>query len=229
MTLREAAGRTLRSVTTLRRYIRSGKLQAEKKRGRYGPEYFVTEGALAEAGLYVATGQDGGPPVREQALATAPDTLGRALQETVPLTLHQELMMKHEQLLVQYGMMRVGGMRLLELRAELESRQQTIEESRAEISRLQRQLTTETSRRVRRVREAELQLESKRLQIATLKEKMRQLEMLTRNTVTTETIELQFAEVMKQMRRVDQLTAGPEDAATRSADWTAGKNEETDH
>ena len=30
MTLREAAGRTSRSVTTLRRYIRSGRLAAEK-------------------------------------------------------------------------------------------------------------------------------------------------------------------------------------------------------
>jgi transposase len=43
LSLREAAERTARSVTTLRRYIRAGRLQAQKAPGRFGPEYFVTE------------------------------------------------------------------------------------------------------------------------------------------------------------------------------------------
>jgi hypothetical protein len=42
MTLREAAARSSRSITTLRRYIRSGRLHAEKRYGRYGPEYYVS-------------------------------------------------------------------------------------------------------------------------------------------------------------------------------------------
>jgi len=37
MTLREAAERTDRSVTTLRRYIRNGRLRAEMREGRYDP------------------------------------------------------------------------------------------------------------------------------------------------------------------------------------------------
>ncbi len=36
MTLREAAKRTSRSVTTLRRYIRNGRLAARKRPGRFG-------------------------------------------------------------------------------------------------------------------------------------------------------------------------------------------------
>src|SRR5262245_36346469 len=100
MTLREAAERTDRSVTTLRRYIRSGRLRAEMREGRYGPEYFVSAQDLSEAGLAARS---------TTALALAPASealLDRLARETVPAPLYQELQMKHEQLLVQYGMVR---------------------------------------------------------------------------------------------------------------------------
>ena len=51
MTLREAAERTSRSITTLRRYIRAGRLRAEKRHGRFGPEYYVSAAELIQAGL----------------------------------------------------------------------------------------------------------------------------------------------------------------------------------
>ena len=63
MTLREAARRTSRSITTLRRYIRSGRLQAEKRQGQFGPEYLVHEHQLAGAGL------SPDPPENSSALA----------------------------------------------------------------------------------------------------------------------------------------------------------------
>ena len=71
MTLREAAERTSRSITTLRRYIRSGRLHAEKRYGRFGPEYFVAEADLlvrAESALSQARQATAPkPPPRSQA------------------------------------------------------------------------------------------------------------------------------------------------------------------
>jgi hypothetical protein len=120
----------MRSVTTLRRYIRSGRLVADKLPGRFGPEYFVTAEQLSSAGL--STREPGSGPVDTarpeprrsalvarsvSALASASGPLDRVLRETVPITLFQDLQLKHEQLLVQYGMVRAGGLRVLEMQA----------------------------------------------------------------------------------------------------------------
>src|SRR5678815_3953039 len=51
MTLREAAERTDRSVTTLRRYIRNGRLRAEMREGRYGPGQVLEGDEVLGAGL----------------------------------------------------------------------------------------------------------------------------------------------------------------------------------
>jgi hypothetical protein len=214
MTLREAADRTSRSITTLRRYIRAGKLRAEKRNGRYGPEYFVSENDLAEAGLH---------PLSEETTALAPterapggsDALTVALQETVPLKLYQELQMKHEQLLVQYGMVRVGGMRVLELQAELDQSLERLEQAERDNKALRRRAKDAPEPLLRQIRESELELEGQRLEIAALRDKVRSLEILTRNSVTTETIEKQFARVLDQMKRVDRLTG--EDRRSRRA------------
>jgi hypothetical protein len=108
--------------------------------------------------------------------------------------------MKHEQLLVQYGMIRAGGLRVLELRAELEA-------SQARSARLQDELAELARSSAQRLREAELEHEGQRLEIAALHEKVRALEMLTRNAATNQSIERQFTEVMAQARRVDGLAA----------------------
>jgi hypothetical protein len=206
ITLREAAERSARSITTLRRYIRSGRLHAEKRCGRFGPEYFVSVRDLAEAGL--------DPESRQEAAALAPrpstDSLVRrsaapVLQDAVPLALYQELQMKHEQLLVQYGMVRAGGLRAMELKGELEAERKQFEALQHQ---LEQRLLNETARLRRQLREAQLELEGRALEISALQEKVRGLEMLTRNAVTNETIEKQFSRVMAQSRRVDRLSAG---------------------
>lgn len=51
--LPEAAAAVGLSVSTLRRHIRSGRLRAERVRGKYGPEYRITYAALAALGLPV--------------------------------------------------------------------------------------------------------------------------------------------------------------------------------
>lgn len=207
MTLREAADRTARSVTTLRRYIRSGRLRAEMRPGRYGPEYFIACDALAQAG--VENRRDGSllpapyPPAQVAA--------GAAARETVPMTLYQELQMKHEQLLVQYGMVRAGGLRVLELQAELDARQAQTEALHQEIAALSERLGRETAQLRKRLRESALELEGRALEIAALREKVRALEMLTRNAVTTESIERQFGDVMDQVRKVDRMAGDAED------------------
>ena len=215
--LRDAARQTARSVTTLRRYIRSGRLGADKLPGRFGPEYFVTADQLASAGLEPAPAGTGatvsGVPgtalaprsAGELALASAP--LDRLLRESVPITLFQELQLKHEQLLVQYGMVRAGGLRVLEMQAEIESRRRQIEDAQAENTRVKERLAREAGDLRKRLREAELELEGRRVEAAALREKVRALEMMTRNSVTNEEIDRQFSDVMEQIRRVDRLTA----------------------
>lgn len=215
--LRDAARKTARSVTTLRRYIRSGRLKADKLPGRFGPEYFVTADQLASAGLENAAtpAPAEAEGAAESAIALRPSAAGaltsipldRVLRESVPVTLFQDLQLKHEQLLVQYGMVRAGGLRVLEMQTELETRRRQIEDAQAENSRVKERLAREAGDLRKRLREAELELEGRRVEAAALREKVRGLEMLTRNSVTNEEIDRQFSDVMDQIRRVDRLTA----------------------
>ena len=223
ISLREAAERTSRSVTTLRRYIRSGRLRADKLPGRFGPEYFVTADQLEAAGCD-APGQGPVPigPLRSVAagsaiaarsassLSVTSAPLDRLLRESVPIFLFQDLQLKHEQLLVQYGMVRAGGLRVLEMQAELDTRRRQIEDAQAENTRVKERLAREAGDLRKRLRAAELELEGRRIEAAALREKVRGLEMLTRNSVTNEAIDRQFVDVMAQMRRVDRLTAEQE-------------------
>jgi hypothetical protein len=242
--LREAARRTARSVTTLRRYIRSGGLIADKLPGRFGPEYFVTAEQLQAAGLDApATGSapsDTASPERTgtalaprspSALSASPAALDRMLRESVPISLFQDLQLKHEQLLVQYGMVRAGGLRVLEMQAELESRRRQVEEAQAENTRVKERLAREAGELRKRLREAELELEGRRVESAALREKVRGLEMLTRNRVTNEEIDRQFSNVMEQMRRVDRLTAEREvhDTAAGSPWHERGPHPDPEH
>lgn len=118
--------------------------------------------------------------------------------------------MKHEQLLVQYGMMRAGGLRSLELQAQLDARRGQIDEARSEAARLRDRLAREGSDLRRKVRESELEIEGLRLENAALREKVRALEMLTRNAVTNESIERQWERVVDQARKVDRLMGSPD-------------------
>ncbi len=234
MTLREAAKYTSRSVTTLRRYIRNGRLAARKRPGRFGPEYFVSEPALSDARL------EAQPPKNRGELARRPEDGGRSatpatVEPTVPAFLFQELQMKHEQLLVQYGMVRVAGMRVLELRAELEAKQQDLDAGEARIRRLRARFQEETTRLKQLLRRVELEQEGRGLEIAALREKVKALESLTRKSVTNETIEKQFSEVMEQMRRVDCMSdrldapRSEQEEDRKPPLWPAEPRQDTDH
>jgi len=149
MNLRQAAERCARSITTLRRYIRSGRLHAEKRNGRFGPEYSVTEEQLSAAGFKLGAGK------RCTAIAARQSSSADySPHAAVPLALFQELQMKHEQLLVQYGMLRAGGLQALGKRSELEARKREIDILVQQKNRLQQQL-----------QEARLELEGKSLEV----------------------------------------------------------------
>jgi len=211
MTLREAAEQTSRSITTLRRYIRSGRLRAEKRDGRFGPEYFVSHQDLRRAGLGPDSSEPPGTALgmrAENAIRRATSSLpARQFDESVPMQLYQELQMKHEQLLVQYGMIRGSGVRLMELQADCESQQRELEASRRELRALREGSGDEAAGLRRELREARLELQGRALEISALHEKVQGLEMLTRNALTHETIERQFSDVMAQSRRVERITA----------------------
>jgi len=225
MTLREAAERTSRSITTLRRYIRSGRLHAEKRYGRFGPEYFVSAQDLTDAGLdpdarEAPQALERTVPVRKE-LARAEDAAfgSQWLREIVPLTLYQELQMKHEQLLVQYGMVRAGGLRSMELRADLESREKSLKDAEQSIARASKQHSVEISRLKQQLREAVLELEGRRLEIDALQEKVKALEMMTRNAVTNETIDSQLERIREQSQRVENLAAAGDPESPTPPPW----------
>lgn len=204
LTLREAARRTARSVTTLRRYIRSGRLVADKLGGRFGPEYFVSESALLAAGL-----EPSGSTDPSEALVPAASHLpalpARAHADVVPASLYLELQMKHEQLLVQYGMVRVSGLRTLELQAEIEGHRARVETLEGETTRLSDRLSRESAALRKRLAEVELELEGTRLERDALLGKVRTLEMFRRNASTSDAIDRRFDAVLDQLRLVESL------------------------
>lgn len=221
MSLREAALRSSRSITTLRRYIRSGRLRAQKRRGRFGPEYFVTARDLIDAGLDPENGAANGAIATRHCASHLAPAGGVAPERThlapgsVPLSLYEDLQMKHEQLLVQYGMVRAGGLRVMELQTELEKRQRGLEDAESELRRLRERHGLELAEYKKRIEEARHELEGRSLEIAALQEKVKALEMMTRNAVTNETIEKQFRRIQDQTRRVEEMKSRRK--------WTSGE------
>ena len=92
--------------------------------GKFGEEYRIPREDLLALGFTPAEpgdGRDSGTLVR--APAAAPPAVA---PDVVPLSLYNELLMKHEQILVQYGMIRAGGQKLLEYKADAESKAEEI-------------------------------------------------------------------------------------------------------
>src|SRR5206468_9291773 len=107
LTIREASRLIGRTPATVRRYIRSGRLRAEKEIGKFGEEYKIRRDDLLALGFSA----DGELPVH--VAREVPAARAQAPKEVmVPCSLYNELLLKHEQLLVQYGMIRAGGQKL---------------------------------------------------------------------------------------------------------------------
>ena len=241
MTLRDAAERTGLSVTTLRRYIRRGRLAAEKAPGRFGPEYMLSPPALEQAGIPLSPGDDRGgrsPEPRagraaalRRAVSPASSNLEGSfaptsalagvcvsesfLRETVPLDLYRELSLKHEQLLVQYGMVRVGGQKLMEFKAEAERLTEALQRSQESAQAERDRYSREVGFLKTHLRQAELEIEERNQQLAALRERVRVLELVHRNSITTESIDHQISKVLEQRLELEELEAISSDERRR--------------
>jgi SMC interacting uncharacterized protein involved in chromosome segregation len=101
-------------------------------------------------------------------------------------------------------MVRAGGMRVMELQADLESRNQEIVNLKQDVAVLKSRLQDSSTPFVKRIHEAELELKGRQLEIDALTEKVRGLEMLTRNSATNRSIESQFSDLLDQEYRVEK-------------------------
>jgi excisionase family DNA binding protein len=199
-TIKEAARISGISATTIRRYIKAGKLNASLSRGRYGQEYRISLDDLKAIGLEV------NPSLPAEKVknnhGSSLEEINHYLQDIVPLSLYQELALKHEQLLVQYGMIRTGGKRFMELKTENDLKEQIIEEKESEIRELIDRFRNEVEFLKKHLRKAELEIEGKNGRIRELKDKLNLMELLSRNAITTENIEKQFSEVYIKQQEI---------------------------
>jgi hypothetical protein len=128
-----------------------------------------------------------------------------AARDAVPSSLFHELQLKHEQLLVQYGMVRAGGLRLLEWKAEAEASREAAAREREENEQTRQRLLREITDLRKRLRESELELEGRQLEITALREKLAALERSSPRAPDGKALERQLEALAEQHRRVDRL------------------------
>jgi hypothetical protein len=102
-----------------------------------------------------------------------PAPAARVPQDMVPVSLYNELLMKHEQILVQYGMIRAGGQKLLEFKADAEAKSEEIRRHQERYQALRQRALKEIGLLRKRLREAEIALEERRIETAVLEERLR--------------------------------------------------------
>ena len=192
MTLRQAADRTGLSATTLRRYIKSGRLKARLVPGRYGPEYVVDDKSLEAAGI--APRNDDGEAPRPPAMAVARHDGTGFSGDVVPGLMYRELLMKHEHLLVQYGALRVSGQQLYEVRQEAEQRAREARRAVDELEQVRNRHAREIGQLKSQLRRAALEIAERDEEIRRMRLRLRELEIEVRNSATAESIDSRFQE-----------------------------------
>lgn len=171
LTIREASRLIGRTPATLRRYIRSGRLAAAKEEGKFGEEYRIRREDLLALGFTPAAPED--EPSQEALVRASSAPPAKVPQDVVPISLYNELLMKHEQILVQYGMIRAGGQKLLEFKADSEAKAEEIRRHQERYQSLRQRAMKEIGLLRKRLREAEIALEERRIEAAVLEERMR--------------------------------------------------------
>jgi len=211
LTIREASEAIGRAPATIRRYIKSGRLPAEKERGKFGEEFKIHPEALQALGI-----------VRGSPLATRPSRQeslpARSLTEEigqhyVPRELYSELVMKHERLLVQYGMVRAGGRKLLEYRAEAEMKETLLAEREEEIREIRERSEREIGFLQNHLRQAEIEIEDRNIEINLLQEKVRRLEMAAAGASAIRSFDEQVRTIRENEGQLSRLEADRPDAS----------------
>ena len=170
LTIREASRLIGRTPATLRRYIRSGRLAAAKEDGKFGEEYRIRREDLLALGFTPASPEEETRDALVPAQAAVP---AKIPQDVVPISLYNELLMKHEQILVQYGMIRAGGQKLLEFKADSEAKAEEIRRHQERYQALRQRALKEIGLLRKRLRESEIALEERRIEVSVLEERLR--------------------------------------------------------
>jgi len=213
LTIRQASEAMGRAPATIRRYIKSGRLPAEKEQGKFGEEFRIKAEDLQALGLVREEGPLQRPAPESPALPVrwAPQDSSERL---VPRDLYSELVMKHERLLVQYGMIRAGGVKLLEARADLEMKDSLLVEREREIRELKERSEKEIGFLQNHLRQAEIEIEDRNIEIALLQEKLRRVELAAASSEAVRS----FDEEVRALREQDVHAADPAAAAPRLPD-----------
>ncbi len=201
LTIREASQLIGRTPATIRRYIRSGRLQAEKEIGKFGEEYKIRREDLLALGFSTSLVPSEG---RGAALVLSPGT-APAGETGVPLSLFNELLMKHEQILVQYGMIRAGGQKLLEYKADAEAKAEDLCRANERYQALRARAAREIKFLRKHLREAEVEIEDRNIEIVLLQEKVKRLEMAAAGAASNETLEDRVVEIRQKERAIADL------------------------
>jgi excisionase family DNA binding protein len=214
LSIREASEAVGRAPATIRRYIKSGRLRALKEQGKFGEEYRIREEDLG--GLGVAPSR---PPVpREDRSEKTPprqEIAARPLMEElssrfVPRDLYSELSMKHERLLVQYGMVRAGGTKLLEAQADLARLDALLGEREKEIGQLRERYEKEIGFLQDALRKAEIEIEDRNIEVTLLRDQIRRVEMTAASAPAIRSFE-------EEIRAAEAASAAPQAAPDRGA------------
>ncbi len=217
LTIREASQLIGRTPATVRRYIRSGRLKAGKEMGKFGEEYKICQEDLLALGFPAS--QSDLPARLEPAQPLA--NVAPAQEAMVPLSLYNELLMKHEQILVQYGMIRAGGQKLLEYKADSEAKEETLLRADERYRVLRARAIKEIRFLRKHLRQAEIEVEDRNIEIVLLQEKIKRLEQVA-NAATMGSFDEKVAEIRQKERAVAQLEVAeprPLGSKAATAEW----------
>ena len=222
LTIREASQLIGRTSATIRRYIRSGRLKAEKEIGKFGEEYRIRRDDLLALGL---------APAPEAPSGDAPAALVRsappsppAVADAVPISLYNELLMKHEQILVQYGMIRAGGQKLLEYKADAELKAEEIQREKDRYQALRQRAMREIAFLRKRLREMEIKLEERAIEVTVLQEQARRRPALSSARPGAASLEATLVEIRRKEKAIAELGAEeprPMPAASGAEGWSS--------
>ncbi len=217
LTIREAAHLIGRTPATIRRYIRSRRLPAEKSEGKFGKEYKISRDDLLALGLSPSPIPSSDPVKRSEALQprqqpAAPVHSGEVM---VPISVYNELLMKHEQILVQYGMIRAGGQKLLEFKVDAEAKTEELQRARERYQALRIRAAKEIKFLRKHMRQAEIEIEERNIEITLLHEKIKRLERAAAGAASSDTFEAKVAEIHGKERALADLEP-PESPASKA-------------
>lgn len=210
LTIREASQLIGRTPATIRRYIRSGRLAAHKEVGKFGEEYKIGREDLLALGFSALPSN---LPARVEPPPEAAPS-GRR-EESVPLSLFNELLMKHEQILVQYGMIRAGGQKLLEYKADAEAKDHALTAAEAKYQALRARAAKEIKFLRTHLREAEIEIEDRNIENTLLQEKIKRLELAAAGAAAIQSFGSEVKESRENEHTVAQLET--KEPATTSA------------